>query len=153
MSTSAEKLVKQTIKLLSKTQELDYEELKMDAKKVIKMAQQYDQSLLGTMEELLDLGNIGSPDELGDFNIDTLKVYCKIKELDHSGSERSLRSRVWQNIEEEFELDSDEESDDSEDESVVDSDESEDECLPEVPPPTPVIVKQKKPKKEVTVVE
>ena len=42
MATSAEKLVKQTIKLLSKTQDLDYEELKVDAKKIIKAARNFD---------------------------------------------------------------------------------------------------------------
>ena len=94
MSTSAEKLVKQTIKLLAKTLELDYDELKMDAKKVVKMARNFDESLLGLMEELLDLGNIGSQEELEEFSLDTLKVYCKIKEIDDSGSDRTLRSRV-----------------------------------------------------------
>ena len=114
MSTSAEKLVKQTIKLLSKTQELDYEELKLDAKKVIKMARNYDEQLLGVMEELLDLSNVGSLEELGDYDVEVLKIYCKIKEIDDSGSDKSIRLRVWQNMEEEFELDSEDESDDDE---------------------------------------
>lgn len=126
MSTSAEKLVKQTVKLLAKSLDLDYDELKMDAKKVIKMARTFDESLLGLMEELLDLGNIGSPEELEEFGYDTLKVYCKIKEIDDSGSERSLRARVWQHIEEEFELESD---DESEDESVVESESDEEEIV------------------------
>ena len=126
MSTSAEKLVKQTVKLLAKSLDLDYDELKMDAKKVIKMARTFDESLLGLMEELLDLGNIGSPEELEEFGYDTLKVYCKIKEIDDSGSERSLRARVWQHIEEEFELESDDESEVSgDDESVVESESDE----------------------------
>ena len=127
MSTSAEKLVKQTVKLLAKSLDLDYDELKMDAKKVIKMARTFDESLLGLMEELLDLGNIGSPEELEEFGYDTLKVYCKIKEIDDSGSERSLRARVWQHIEEEFELESDSES---EDESVVESESDEEIAQP-----------------------
>jgi len=145
MSTSAEKLVKQTIKLLAKTLELDYDELKMDAKKVVKMARNFDESLLGLMEELLDLGNIGSQEELEDFSLDTLKVYCKIKEIDDSGSDRTLRARVWQHIEEEFEL----ESDESEDESVVDS-ESEDEqqILPKI-----VEVVESEPEIEIEVVK
>ena len=130
MSTSAEKLVKQTIKLLAKNLELDYEELKLDAKKVVKMARNFDESLLGLMEELLDLGNIGSPEELEEFGYDTLKVYCKIKEIDDSGSERSLRARVWQHIEEEFELESE---DESEDESVVESESDEEEIVQLLP--------------------
>ena len=130
MSTSAEKLVKQTIKLLAKNLELDYEELKLDAKKVVKMARNFDESLLGLMEELLDLGNIGSPEELEEFGYDTLKVYCKIKEIDDSGSERSLRARVWQHIEEEFELESE---DESEDESVVESESDEEEIIQLLP--------------------
>ena len=68
MATSAEKLVKQTIKLLSKTQDLDYEELKVDAKKIIKAARNFDETLLGMMEEMMDLGNIGTPEELEEFN-------------------------------------------------------------------------------------
>ena len=153
MSTSAEKLVKQTIKLLAKTLELDYDELKMDAKKVVKMARNFDESLLGLMEELLDLGNIGSQEELEEFSLDTLKVYCKIKEIDDSGSDRTLRARVWQHIEEEFELES--ESGESEDESVVDSDDSDDErLLPKIvevvePEPEIEVVKVKKKKKSV----
>ena len=156
MSTSAEKLVKQTIKLLAKTQELDYEELKVDAKKIIKMARNFDESLLGMMEELLDLGNIGSPDELNDFSFEVIKVYCKIKELDDSGSERTLRARVWKNIEEEFEIHSE---DESEDESVVDSEDSDEEeevpiPVPEPEPePEPVVEKKVKKVKKVTVVE
>ena len=149
MSTSAEKLVKQTIKLLAKTLELDYDELKIDAKKVVKMARNFDESLLGMMEELLDLGNIGSQEELEDFSLDTLKVYCKIKEIDESGSDRTIRARVWQHIEEEFELESESESES--DESVVES-ESDDKCvLPKIvevePEPEPEIVPVK-PKKE-----
>jgi hypothetical protein len=151
MSTSAEKLVKQTIKLLAKSLELDYDELKLDAKKVVKMARNFDESLLGLMEELLDLGNIGSQEELEEFGYDTLKVYCKIKEIDDSGSERSLRARVWQHIEEEFELESD---DDEEDSDVSDDDEEEIEILPkivEVEPETePEKIKKKK-KKEIVI--
>ena len=144
MTNSAEKLVKQTIKLLSKTQDLDYEELKVDAKKIIKLARNFDETLLGMMEEIMDLGNVGSEEELEDFNPEVLKIYCRIKELDDSGSEKSLRARVWNNIESEFELDSDE----SEDESVVDS-ESDNEPEPE---PEPEKIKKTKKKKEQEVI-
>ena len=109
------------------------------------MARNFDETLLGMMEELLDLGNVGSPEELEDFSIDVLKVYCKIKEIDDSGSDRSVRSRVWETIEEEFELGSE---DESEDESVVESEEDEPEPEPE-PEIVPVIEKKvKKVKKE-----
>ena len=145
MSTSAEKLVKQCVKLIAKTQDLDYEELKSDSKKVIKMARSHDENLGLVMEELLELGNVGSPEELEDFNLETLMVYCRIKELDDSGSENSIRSRVWRNMEAEFELE-DSESDESESESDSESEitleEPEEEVL--IVEPEPV----KKPKKE-----
>ena len=145
--TSVEKLVKQTIKLISKNYDLDYENLKISSKKVIKLARNYDAVLLGMMEELLDLGNVGSIEELSEFNIDVLKIYCRIKELDEDGSDKHIKLRVWKNIEAEFELDSEEES---EDESVVESDEeeSEEETIIEVEPESEVIkVKRKKEKK------
>ena len=146
--TSAEKLVKQTIKLIGKNYDLDYENLKISSKKVIKLARNYDSVLLGMMEELLDLGNVGSIEELSEFNIEVLKIYCRIKELDESGSDKHIKLRVWENIESEFELDSDEES---EEESVVESDEEEseeEETIIEVEPePEVVKVKRKKEKK------
>ena len=122
MSTNCEKLVKYALKSISKKYNLDYAQLKEELKKVVKTAKKYDESILGMMEEIMDLGNIGSPEELEDFNIEVLKIYCKIKEIDFDGSDRHIRSRVWKNIESEFELD---ESEESEDESVVESDEEE----------------------------
>jgi hypothetical protein len=143
MTNSAEKLVKQTIKIIAKSQDLDYEELKHDAKKIVKAARNYDDNLLGMMEEIMDLGNVGSQEELDDFNVEVLKIYCRIKELDDSGSDRTVRNRVWANIEEEFEIDSDEE-----DLEEIEEEESETEPEPE-PEPEPVkVVKQKKPKAE-----
>jgi len=138
MANSAEKLVKQTIKVIAKIHELDYEELKMDTKKLIRVARNYDETLLGMMEELLDLGNVGAEEELEEFNPEVLKIYCRIKEIDDSGSDRTLRSRVWTHIEEEFEIDSDEESE-SEGET---EDETEEE-----PEPEPEVVKPKKTRK------
>jgi hypothetical protein len=142
MTNSCEKLIKYTIKSISKKFEIDYSTLKDALKKVLKVAKNYDESLLGMMEEMMDLGNIGSPEELDDFDIDTLKVYCKIKEIDDSGSEKHIRARVWKNIESEFELD-DSEEEESEDESVVESDEEEE--IQELPKE---VVKEKKKKKE-----
>jgi hypothetical protein len=159
MDTSAEKLVKQTIKLLAKTQDLDYEELKMDAKKVIRMARNYDEFVLGSMEEIMDLGNVASQEELAEFSIETLKLFCRIKDIDESGSDKSVRARVWEIIEEEFEFNSEDDQDDD-DVSVVDS-ESEPESFPEpVPAPEPVVevkrVKRVKkpsaPEKEVVII-
>ena len=143
MSNSAEKLVKQTIKLLSKTQELDYEELKMDANKLIRAARNFDESILGMMESIMDLGNVGAEEELEDFDPEVLKIYCRIKEIDDSGSDRTLRARVWNHIEEEFELS--DESEASEDESVEDESEEEEEPEPE---PEPVKLKKSKKPKE-----
>ena len=147
-STTCEKLVKYTIKSISKKYSLEYDEVKETLRKVVKTARSYDESLLGMMEEMMDLGNVGSPEELEDFNIEVLKIYCKIKDLDSDGSEKHIRSRVWKNIESEFELD---DEDESEDESVVDSDEEEsDEEEVEIKelPPSPIEKKKKKSKKE-----
>jgi hypothetical protein len=138
-STSAEKLVKQTIKLLSKTRGLDYEELKVDVKKIIKLARTFDDSLLGIMEEIMDLGNVGSIEELEEFSSETLRIYCRSKYLDESGSDKTLRMRIWENIEEEFELDSEPES-----ESEVEV-ESEPEHEPE-PEPEPKVESEPKSK-------
>ena len=142
MSTSAEKLVKQAIKTIAKTQELEYEELKVDAKKIIKSARNYDEYIMGMMEEIMDLSSVSSPEELEDFNIEVLRIYCRIKELGDSGSDRSIKVRVWTNIEEEMEV-SDEE-DESEPESEPDETEPEEVSVP-IPEP-PVKVKSKKTK-------
>jgi hypothetical protein len=125
MSNSAEKLVKQTIKLISKTQELDYEELKIDAKKLIRAARNFDETLLGMMEQIMELGNVGAEEELEEFDTEVLKIYCRIKEIDDSGSDRTLRERVWTHIEEEFELS------ESESEEEASEEESEEEEEPE----------------------
>jgi hypothetical protein len=135
MDTSAEKLVKQTIKLISKVHGLDYEEVKMDAKKVIRMARNYDELVLGTMEEIMDIGNVASQEELSEFSIETLRVFCRIKDISDSGSDKTIRARAWECIEEEFEFNSDQEDDDD-DVSVVDSD-SESEYQPEIRIPSP----------------
>jgi hypothetical protein len=148
MSNSAEKLVKQTIKIISKTQNLDYEELKMDAKKLIRAARNFDETLLGMMEEIMDLGNVGAEEELEEFNPEVLKIYCRIKEIDDSGSDRTLRGRVWQHIEEEFEL----ESDDDEEEIEESEEDSESEEEPEQEPERVVKIKKSKKPKEPEVV-
>ena len=132
---NSEKIIKQTIKSISKSHSLDYDDLKMSAKKYIKIAKNYDQQLLGMMEELLDLGSCTSEEELVDFDIEVLKIYCRIKEIDSSGSDKSIRRRVWDHIEEEFEDSDDESEDDSGDDFVESEDESdEDEPVP-IPEP------------------
>jgi hypothetical protein len=154
MDTSAEKLVKQTIKLVAKVHDLDSEELKMDTKKIIRMARNYDEMILGTMEEIIDIGNVASQEELAEFSIETLKMFCRIKDIDASGSDKSIRSRVWEIIEEEFEFNSDDDSDDEE-VSVVDSD-SDNEPVPEpIPEPEKRVKRVKKqavPEKEVVII-
>lgn len=125
--TNCEKLVKYTLKSISKKYGIDYEELKSVLKKVVKLARNYDESILGMMEEIMDLGNVGSVEELDDFSIDVLRVYCRIKEIDTDGiSERHIRSRVWKNIESEFELDDDEDDEEEDEDSESDYDDEED---------------------------
>jgi len=127
-SASCEKLVKYTIKSISKKYGIDYEELKTVLKKVVKTAKNYDENILGMMEEIMDIGNVGSIEELEDFNIEVLKVYCKIKEIDIDNvSERHIISRVWKNIESEFELDEDSDEEDSDEESDEEEEEEEEE--------------------------
>jgi len=138
MGTTSEKLVKKAIKTIADSADLDYDQLKSTCKKIIKVARNHDEELLGTMESLLDLVNVSSEEELADFDIEVLKLYCRIKELDPSGSDKSIRARVWEQFEEEmedFDSDDDEESDEEDEESEPDE-------------PEPVIIKKKKEKKE-----
>jgi hypothetical protein len=142
---SAEKLVKSCIKQISKDNELDYSEVRDDCKKILKMAKKFDEQLLGLMEDLLDLSNVGSFEELEDFDIEVLKMYCRIKELDDSLSDKKLRVQVWEHMQEEYELsdsDSDSEDSESEDEESEESG-SEEEPEPE-PQPEPEVKKEKK---------
>jgi hypothetical protein len=151
MEISAEKLVKTCIKQISKIQELDYDEVKDDCKKVLKMARKFDEQLMSMMEDLLELSNVGSPEELEDFEIEVLKMYCRIKELDDSLSDKKIRAQVWEHMQEEYEL-----SDSEDSESESDSEESEDSETEVESEPVPVKVpevKEKKVKKEVTIIE
>ena len=160
MNNNYEKLVKTTIKHIAKLNNLDYEKLKVDAKKIIKLAKNYDEQLLGMMEELLDINNVSCEEELVDIDIDVLKIYCRIKEIDmESSSDRGIRRKVWENIEMENEFDESEDSDESDDNDFIE-DVSESEQEPE-PEPEPVVKKErtkesrdskKKVKKDVSVV-
>jgi len=123
---SAEKLVKHTIKLISKTNQLDYDELKESTRKVLKLARKFDDQLLGMMEDLMDIGNIGSEEELEDYDPEVLKMYCRIKELDETLSEKKMRQMIWNNIQEEYEID-----DSDDDVSLVES-ESDTDSQPDI---------------------
>jgi hypothetical protein len=152
MGVSAEKLVKTCIKQIAKTQELDYDDVKDDCKKIVKMARKFDEQLLTLMEDLLELSNVGSEEDLEEFDIEVLKMYCRIKELDDSLSEKKIRAQVWEHMQEEFELSDDSEEDDTDSESEEES-ESESEPEPKIVEILPVPEKPKKTKKEVTIVE
>ena len=142
MNNNYEKLVKTTIKHIAKLNNLDYEKLKVDAKKIIKLAKNYDEQLLGMMEELLDINNVSCEEELVDIDIDVLKIYCHIKEIDlESSSDRGIRRKVWENIEMENEFDDSEDSDDSEDNDFIEE-VSESEQEPESEP-EPVVKKER----------
>ena len=140
-SPSAEKFVKQALKTISKINQLEYEELKQMSKKIIRNARNYDESMLGVMEEMMDISQISSEEDLEEFNIATLRTYCQIKDINPDGSERSVRARVWESIQEEY-------GSDGSDEFEEESDESEPEPEPEPEP----VVKKKKSKKSVSVV-
>ena len=147
-SMSAEKLVKYTLKSIAKMQDLDYDELKSQGKKVIKMARDYDQQNLGFMEDLLDLGNVGCIEELFDFDIEVLKMYCRIKELDDSLSDRKIVESVWKNMQEEFEQESDSDSEPESEDSESET-ETEIEVKPDSEPE--VVIKKERRKKKVIV--
>ena len=156
MGVSAEKLVKTCIKQIAKTQELDYDDVKDDCKKIVKMARKFDEQLLTLMEDLLELSNVGSEEDLEEFDIEVLKMYCRIKELDDSLSEKKIRAQVWEHMQEEFELSDDSEEDDSDDSEDSEEEESESEPEPKIVEILPVPDSEKKPKKtkkEVTIVE
>jgi hypothetical protein len=116
--------IKKTIKVISKEYEIPYEELKNTVKKYLKSAKSYDDNLYSTIDELLVLVDINSLEEIDEFDINTLKMLCKLRDIDMSGSEKDIRKRVRDYFEELFEdIESDEDSEES-DESVSD-DESE----------------------------
>lgn len=129
---NSEKIVKLAIKTIAKATDMEYEELKTVCKKVLKMAKTYDLELMARIEEILELQDITSEEELHEFDIDTLKMFCDIKEIDHSDTEKSVRHNVWKYLEEQFDVD----DSGSDDESEPDE-ESE-------PEPEPVKVSKKK---------
>jgi len=122
---NTEKLLKYAIKTIAKATDLDYDELKDISKKSLKMAKKYDSELLGRIEEILELQDITSEEETTEFDVDTLRLFCRIKEIDHSDSEKSVRHQVWKYLEEQLDMDDSDDSDDSLVEESESSDEEE----------------------------
>jgi len=153
---SSEKYVKQALKVIAKLNDVDYEQLKRATKKVLKAAKESDERQLGLMEELLDMtNNVSCEEDLDEFDIEVLKVYCQIKDLDPSGSDKSIRSRVWMNFEEEYGGSDDDSEDDVSEDLSDEEEEEESEIEVEVKQkkgkkPEPVVIK--KSKKEAKVV-
>lgn len=124
---NSEKLVKSTIKYIAKIANLNYSQLKTDTKKLIKLAKNYDQEVLGMMEEMLDLSNISSPEELNDFSIDVLKIFANVKDIPIDNlPDKHIRKLVWNYIEAEMEDDDDSEEDSDDDDFIAESDEESD---------------------------
>jgi len=125
--------IKKTLKLISNQYDISYEELKSTAKKYLKLAKNFDENLYTNIEELLELVEISNVEEINNYDISVLKMFCKLRQLDPSGSEKEVRKRVTQHFEDLFDeldelSDSEEESDcesveESESESLVDSSE------------------------------
>jgi hypothetical protein len=150
---ASEKLVRKTIKYISETFDLDYDEVKSHCKKIVKAARSNDEDTMGMMEELVDLLDVTSEEELSGFSADVLRIYCQIKELDDSGSERTLRARVWEHFEETWDMESDSEEDsgsDTETETEVES-ESDSESISEPVAEPLIIPKVRKSKNSVQV--
>ena len=142
---SAEKYVKHALKLIAKVNGVDYEQLKISVKKVIKEARNHDQRQLGLMEELLDLtNNVSCIEDLDEYDMEVLRVYCQIKDIDQSGSDKTIKARVWENFEEEYGDSSDEESIDSIEDVSEPEEESEVEVEIVSKKPKPVVIKKKK---------
>jgi hypothetical protein len=139
---SAEKYVKHALKLIAKVNGVDYEKLKISVKKVIKEARNHDQRQLGLMEELLDLtNNVSCLEDLDEYDMEVLNIYCQIKDIDQSGTEKAIKARVWENFEEEY---GDSEEDSIESESSEPEDESEVEVEIVSKKPKPVVIMKKK---------
>jgi len=140
---NSEKIVKLAIKRIAKATDIKYEELKAISKKVLKMAKTYDLELMARIEEILELQDVSSEEELLEFDVDTLKMFCDVKEIEHSGTEKSVRHNVWKYLEEQFEMDESEEGSDSESDQESDEEPEPEEVIP---------VKVSKKKKSVEVV-
>ena len=128
--------LKKTLKLISKEYEIPYEELKGTARKYLKTAKTYDESLYQRIEELIELNDISDVVELNEYDIDVIKMFCKLKDIDFSGSEKEIRKRVAQFFEDLFEdleeLDSESEESESETEPESDSVDSDEESNTDV---------------------
>ena len=141
-----ESMLKKTLKLISNDFELKYEDLKNCNKKYLKAAKSYDKNLYSNINELIELNDISSTEELDEYDIEILKMYCKLRDIDHSGSDSSVRKRLAEYFEDYFEdleytdsEESDEEPDSDPEESEVES-----EIKPEVKKVNEKIKKEKK---------
>ena len=138
---NSEKIVKLAIKTIAKATDMGYEELKSVSKKVLKMAKTYDSELMARIEEILELQDVTSEEEILEFDLDTLKMFCDIKEIEHSNTEKSVRHNVWKYLEEQFEID-DSDSDSDEGSDLEEEPDSDPEPEP-VPEPVNVLKKRK----------
>ena len=138
-----EVILKKALKIISTNHSIPYETLKSTTKKYLKYAKNYDESLYETIDELLSLVDITSLEELEEYDINTLKMFCKLRDIESSGTEKDIRKCVASYFEEVFE---DMDNLDSDDESVDESEEEEQQSLPEEEEIIQV-VKQKKSKK------
>ena len=129
-----EAILKKTLKLISNEFELKYEDLKNCSKKYLKNAKSYDKNLYSNINELIELNDISSIEELDEYDIEILKMYCKLRDIDPSGSDSSVRKRLAEYFEDYFEdLDyTDSEESDEEPDSDPEESEVESEIKPEV---------------------
>jgi len=134
--------LKKTLKVISKEYEIPYEDLKNTSKKYLKYAKSYDTTLYQTIDELLELVEISDVSEIDEYDINTIKMFCKLRDIDFSGSEKEIRKRVASYFEDLFEELDDSELDDEDSDS--DSDSESDPEEPDSEPEEPVVVKSKK---------
>ena len=110
----AEVILKKTLKHLSSTFKISYNDIKMASRKYLKVARNQDENFYSTVEQLLDLTEVSSEEELGEIDLGVLKLYCRLKDLDETVSEKHIRKNIWEHLMEEY--DDDEEEDDEDDE-------------------------------------
>lgn len=116
-----EVILKKSLKVISKEYQIKYEDLKSVSKKYLKSAKEFDESLYPSIDSLIELNDISSIEEIDEYDIDIIKMYCKLREIPCSGSEKEIRKNVTEYFEELFEdledilTESDSESEDDSD--------------------------------------
>jgi hypothetical protein len=127
-----ESIFKHALKTICKHTDLEYDDLKDMLKKHLKMVKNYEENMIQTFEEVMEMDDVSSLEELEDYDINTLKLYCKIKGLDYSGNEKQLRQVIMTYIEETFDNEPESEESEIDLESELESEsESEPEKVPE----------------------